>query len=220
MNDYDKKLGLVSPMAHWIRKGKFAGAVLVAASLWLASSCTHAIPRFGIGGRYAEGKAEVTKSRGGNLDRAILSLEAVVRQDPTYEDSLTLLGRAYYKKGRYGDARQILERALLVKKDDEIAWLALGLAQMRLGEDQKGLETVKGALTLLGRAMTDGYREYPEWDPNRVVRTSLRRSVVQATKGLEEKNDLIRSLEVLLDRIDDEEWRQGRDRVIDQMRGR
>jgi len=194
--------------------------LLFAICYLLIAGCTHAIPRFGIGGRYAEGKAEVTKSRGGNLDRAILSLEAVVRQDPTYEDSLTLLGRAYYKKGRYGDARQILERALVVNKEDEIAWLALGLAQMRLGEDQKGLETVKGALTLLGQAMKDGYRDYPEWDLNRVVRTSLRRSVVQATKGLEEKNDLIRSLEVLLDRIDDEEWRQGRDRVIDERRGR
>lgn len=214
MNDYDKKFSLLSPMRHWIRKGKFAEVVLVAASLWLASSCTHAIPRFGIGGRYAEGKAEVTKSRGGDLDRAILALEAVVRQDPTYEDSLTLLGRAYYKKGRYGDARQILERALVVNKEDEIAWLAFGLTQLMLGEDQKALETVKGALTLLGRAMRDGYRDYREWDPNRVVRTSLRRSVVQATKGLEDKNNLIRSLEVLLDRIDDEEWRQGRDRQI------
>lgn len=206
-------------MGRWIRKVKFAEALLVAVSLWLASSCTHAIPRFGIGGRYAEGKQEVTKSRGGNIDRAIDSLEAVVRQDPMYRDSLTLLGRAYYKKGRYGDAKQILTRAVRLNKDDEIAWLVLGLAQMRLGEDQQGLETVKGALTLLGRAMRDGYREYPEWDPNRVVRTSLRRAVLMAAKGLEEKNDLARSLEALLDRIDDEEWRQGRDRAIDDARG-
>ncbi|MBI1910340.1 MAG: tetratricopeptide repeat protein [Deltaproteobacteria bacterium] len=195
-------------------------SLLLALGFLLLSSCTHAIPRFGTGGRYAEGRAEVTKSHGGNIDRAIESLEAVVRQDPTYRDSLTLLARAYYKKGRYGDARQILTRAVRLNKDDEIAWLALGLAQMRLGEDQQGLETVKGALTLLGRAMRDGYREYPEWDPNRVVRTSLRRAVLMAAKGLEEKNDLVRSLEVLLDRIDDEEWRQGRDRAIDSARGR
>lgn len=196
------------------------------ASIWLAigflfaSSCTHAIPRFGIGGRYAEGKEEVSKSRGGNIDRAILALEAVVREDPTYRDSLTLLGRAYYKKGRYEDARQILTRALLLNKDDEIAWLALGLSQLRRAEDQKGLESIKGGLTLLGRAMTDGYREYREWDPNRAVRTALRRAVLAATKGLEEKNNLVRSVEVLLDRVDDEEWRQGRDSVIDSIRGR
>jgi hypothetical protein len=40
-----------------------------------------------------------------------------------------------------------------------------------------------------------------------------------AAKGLEEKNDLARSLEALLDRIDDEEWRQGRDRAVDERRG-
>ena len=175
-------------------------SLLLALGFLLLSSCTHA------------------KSRGGNIDRAIDSLEAVVRQDPTYRDSLTLLGRAYYKKGRYGDARQIVTRAVRLNKDDEIAWLVLGLAQMRLGEDQQGLETVKGALTLLGRAMRDGYREYPEWDPNRVVRIALRRAVLLAAKGLEEKNDLVRSMELLLDQIDDEEWRQGRDRAVDEAR--
>lgn len=82
-------------------------SLLLAVSFLLLSSCTHAIPRFGIGGRYAEGKEEVTKTRGGNIDRAISALEAVVRQDPTYRDSLTLLARAYYKKGRNGDAKQI-----------------------------------------------------------------------------------------------------------------
>lgn len=192
-----------------------AGYWLLAVGFLLISSCTHAIPRFGIGGRYLEGKEEVTRSRGGNLDRAIVSLEAVVRQDPTYKDSLTLLGRAYYKKGGYEDARQILIRALALNKNDEIAWLVLGLCQLRLGDEQRGLESIKGGLTLLGKAMRDGYKEFPEWDPNRVVRTSLRRAILAATKGVEEKTNLIRSVEVLLDRIDDEEWRQVRDREIE-----
>jgi tetratricopeptide (TPR) repeat protein len=195
-------------------------SLLLALGFLLLSSCTHAIPRFGIGGRYAGGREEVTKSRGGNIDRAIVALEAVALQDPTYRDTLTLLGRAYYKNGRYGDARQILIRALSLNKDDEIAWLVLGVAQMRLGEDQRGLESIKGGLTLLGKAMTDGYRDFPEWDPNRIVRTSLRRSVLLATKGLEEKTNLVRSLEVLLDRIDDEEWRQAHDRIVDSVKGR
>lgn len=215
-----RNLALLESMGRWIRKGRFAGAVLLGTSLWLASSCTHAIPRFGTGGRYVEGRQEVTKPRGGDMDRAISALEAVVRQDPTYRDSLMLLGRAYYKKGRYGDAKQILIRALALNKDDEIAWLVLGIARLRLGENQPGVEDVKGGLTLLGKAMRDGYREYREWDPNRTVRTSLRRTVLVAAKGVEEKNDLVRSVELLLDRIDDEEWRQGRDRAVDEMRGR
>ena len=55
------------------------------------------------------------------MNRAIIALESVVKEDPTYRDSLTLLGRAYYRQGRYQDARQILMRAVAVNKDDEIA---------------------------------------------------------------------------------------------------
>lgn len=158
-----------------------------------------------MGGRYLEGKQEVTKIRGGNIDKAIVNLEAVVREDPMYQDSLTLLGRAYYKRGRYEDAKVILQRALAVNKEDEIAWLVLGITQLRLGEDQKGLASVKGGLTLLSKAMRDQYRGFPQWDLNGFVNISLRRAVVVARKDLEEKENLIRATEILLSRIDDEE---------------
>jgi len=75
------------------------------------------------------------------MDRAIVALESVVKENPTYRDSLTLLGRAYYKRGRYEDARQILMRAVAVNKEDEIAWLVLSMAMLRMGENEKGLET-------------------------------------------------------------------------------
>jgi tetratricopeptide (TPR) repeat protein len=189
-------------------------ALLMIASLWFASSC-HAIPRFGITGVYQEGREDVTKPRGGNIDRAIHDLETVVGQDPTYRDSLTLLGRAYYKKGRYGDSKQILQRALAVIKDDEIAWIVLGLAELRLGEDQRGLESVKGGLTLLGKAMGGGkYRGYTGWDPSGTVRSSFNRAAFLARTGREEKDRLIPSIESLLDRVDDEDWRQYRENVI------
>ena len=188
-------------------------ALLVIAILF-ASSCSHAIPRFGIVGVYQEGREDVMKPRGGNIDRAIADLEAVVRQDPTYKDSLTLLGRAYYKKGRYGDSKQILQRALAVNKDDEIAWIVLGLAELRLGDDQRGLESIKGGLTLLGKEMGSGrYRGYSGWDPSGIVRSSFNRSAFLARTGVEEKGRLIASLEGLLDRVDDEDWRQYRENV-------
>ncbi len=192
--------------------------ILVVIVYWLASGCTHIIPRFGIGGRYLEGKGEVTKSRGGDIDKAILSLEAVVREDPTYQDSITLLGRAYYKKSRYEDAKLILQRALVVNKEDEIGWIVLGLAQMRLGDDGRGLESIKGGLTLLSKAMRDGYRGFNPWDLNGLVRSSLRRSIVLATKGLEDKEDLIRATELLLARIDDEEIWRGREANVERRR--
>ena len=174
---------------------------------YLASGCSHSIPRFGIGGRYLEGQQEVTKGRFGDVDKAILALEDVVRQDPTYQDSLTLLGRAYYKKGRYWDAFEILKRALAVNSEDEIGWIALGLTQLRLGDDQKGFETLKGGLTLLNKVSIDGYKGIGFWDKNGSVRTAIRQSIFLLIKEVEAKEKIISSGEVLLARIDDEMWK-------------
>jgi len=174
---------------------------------YLTFGCSHSIPRFGIGGRYLEGKHEVTKGRRGDVDKAILALEDVVRQDPTYQDSLTLLGRAYYAKGRYRDAFEILQRASAVNPEDEIAWIALGLTQLRLGDDQRGLETLKGGVTLLNKVSVDGYKGIGFWDKNGSVRIAIRRSVFLLLKEAEAKEEIIRSGEVLLARIDDEIWK-------------
>ena len=196
-------------------KRKIIESLLVVASLYCAFSCSHAIPRFGIGGVYQEGREDVTKPRGGNIDRAIIDLESVVGQDPTYLDSLTLLGRAYYKKGRHWDSKQILYRAVALNRDDEIAWIVLGIAELRLGEDLRGLESVKGGLTLLGKAMGGGkYRGYTGWDPSGAVRSSFNRAAFLARAGLEEKSGLIPSIETLLDRVDEEDWRQYRGSIM------
>src|SRR5678815_4095245 len=70
----------------------------------LIYGCSNSLPRFGTGGRYEEGRDQFLRGRGGDMDRAVVALEAVVMADPTYKDSLTYLGRAYYRKGRYQDA--------------------------------------------------------------------------------------------------------------------
>jgi len=194
------------------------GYLLLAVTHLLVSGCS--IPRFGTGGRYQEAKDEITRPRGGNIDKAIANLEAIVRENPTYHDSLTLLGRAYYKRGRYDDAHMILQRALAVNKDDEIAWLVLGMVQLRLEDNQKGLETLKGALTLLSKEMKEYYRGFPYWDRQGIVRSALRRAVAMATKGLDEKEGLIRSTELVLARLDEEEWQQGRDKSMERIQER
>ena len=171
-----------------------------------------------MGGRYLEAKDEITRPRGGDINKAIVNLEGIVRENPTYQDSLTLLGRAYYKRGRYQDAYQILQRALVVNKDDEIAWLVLGLAELTLNNNQKGLDTLKGALTLLSKEMRENYRGFQGWDRQGTVRLALRRTIALATKGLDEKENLIRGTELLLVRIDEEEWQQGRDKSMERAR--
>lgn len=154
------------------------------------------------------------------MDVAISALESVVRDNPTYQDSLTLLGRAYYRKARYQDAYMILQRALAVNKEDEIAWLALGLAQLRLGENDKGMDSLKGGITVLSKLSVSGYRDFPEWDKNGLVRASIRRAALAASKGLDEKESLIQTTEALLIRIDDEENLQRVESFRDRSYGR
>jgi tetratricopeptide (TPR) repeat protein len=170
-----------------------------------ATSCSNTLPKFGVGGKYEEGKDQFYRGRGGDMDRAVESLEYVVSQDPTYKKSLTYLGRAYYRKERYKDAYVILQRAVAVNKDDEIAWLALGATELRLGQNDKGIETLKGGITLASKVLVEGYNNYDRWDLRGSVRTSVRRCAFYLTKGAEEKENIIQSTDRLLALIDDEE---------------
>lgn len=176
-------------------------------------ACTHYIPRFGVGGRYEEGREQFLRGRSGDMDTAVVALEYVVSQDPTYKGSLTYLGRAYYKKGRYPEAFAILQRALAVDKDDEMAWLALGLTQLRLGQNDKGIESLKGGITLANKVMVDGYHNYIYWDTRGLIRESMRRSAFLLTKGPEEKDNIIQNTDRLLALIDDEENFQRNTRI-------
>jgi len=168
-------------------------------------ACSHSIPRFGMGGRYEEGRDQFLRGRSGDMDVAVVALETVVSQDPTYKDSLTYLGRAYYRKGRYQDAHAILQRALVVNKEDELAWIAFGLTQLRLGANDKGVETLKGGITLANKVMVDGYKNYVYWDTRGLIRAALRRSAFLLTKGIEEKNNIIEATDRLLAIVDEED---------------
>jgi tetratricopeptide (TPR) repeat protein len=163
----------------------------------------------GLNGAYNEGKYELLRRHGANLDKAIGSFEYIAKQDPAYRDTLTQLGRAYYRKGRFRDAHVILQRAVALRNDDDFAWLVFGVAQLRLGDDARGIETVQGGLTLFTKAIADNeYRGYKGWDPAGKVRTSARRAVFVALKGLEQKEDLIKSVEAVLSAVEDEEFHQ------------
>lgn len=179
---------------------------LAIGSLLFAMACGRP-PGIGVGGHYLDGRMEMLSGRrGGDMDKAIQKLEYVVSRDPLYRDSLTLLGRAYYRNGLYRDAFQFLKRALLVNPRDEIGWIALGLTQLQLGEDANGLESFKGGITLLSRVSKDGYEGVEFWDRGGAVRVALRRAAFFAAKGPEEKDNIIRAGELLLRRVDQETW--------------
>ena len=169
----------------------------------------------GVGGKYIDAINELGKNRkGGNVRKAIVDLQYVVRRDPRYRDSLTQLGRAYYYAGRYTAAMDVLKRALAVNEKDEIAWLVVGLTQFRQGEDEKGLASYKGGLTLLAKATSDGYRDFTAefWDVKGTVRRSLRRNISLARKGASQKSRIIVAGEDLLHRIDGQLYEAEADR--------
>ncbi|MBM4296136.1 MAG: tetratricopeptide repeat protein [Deltaproteobacteria bacterium] len=198
---------------------KLVGALALS---FVALSCTHHIPRFGIGGRYEEGKDQFLRGRAGDMDVAIAAFETVVKENPKYNDSLTYLGRAYYRKGRYFDAFEILQRALAVNKEDEIAWISIGLTQLRLGQNEKGVETLKSGITLANRVMKDGYKNYLYWDSRGVIAAAIRRSAFLLAKGAEERNGIIEATDRLLALVDDEDnfQRNTRTQTINQQYGR
>jgi tetratricopeptide (TPR) repeat protein len=186
-----------------------AGHLILVFGLQLSLGCARPDLFVGLSGKYNEGKFELLRRVGGNTDKAIDNFESIAKQDPTYRDSLALLGRAYYKKGRYQDAYAVLQRAVAIRNDDDLAWLTYGATQLRLGDDQRGLESVQGGLTLFSKATADhNYRSYTGWDPADRVKTATRRAVFVALKGLEQKDDLIKSVETILTAVADEEFHQ------------
>ena len=202
-----------------IERGKPVRRIAVGAVIALIGvciGCNHAIPRFCVGGRYEEGFDQFMRGRGGDMNVAVTSLEYVVSQDPTYKKCLTYLGRAYYQKGRYQDAFAVLQRALAVNKEDEIAWIALGVTQLRLNQTDKGIESLKGGITLASRVMVDGYHNYMYWDTRGLVSASMRRSAFLITKGPDEKDGIIQNTERLLALVDAEENFQRNTRIQNQ----
>lgn len=190
------------------------------ALLIFASACGFQLPALGLAGKYRQGRSLLLKpNKGVVAPQVIPFLEEVARKDPFYQDTLTLLGQAYYHTGNYQDAFQILQRALIVNKNDEIAWLALGLTQLRLGKDQEGFESLKNGVALLNKLSRHGYRGHPSWDPNRLVSSAIRRTIALiSTDGLAKKEDLIRAGELVLRRVDDEELSQQTDARIKEKR--
>jgi tetratricopeptide (TPR) repeat protein len=110
-------------------------------------------------------------------------LEAA-RGDPDYiyrganfpESVWTYVGRGQYALGRYDEARRSFERALSVYRDDAMARLYLGLAMVRSGDTEHGLEDIQMGLKGLANWIeflnrTEPY--YPFWDPSANIRKEI-----------------------------------------------
>ena len=107
--------------------------------------------------------------------------------DPTYkipyrvpEGVLAYLGRAYYETGRDSEARNTLEKAISLNKDDSLAHLYLGLTLLRTGdrdrgrkEIESGLKGIHETLEYIASDRTYGYF----WDPARTIRSNIEKTL-------------------------------------------
>jgi tetratricopeptide (TPR) repeat protein len=123
----------------------------------------------------------------GRANDAIGYLTRAADVDPNYKipyrvhvGVLAYLGRAYLETGKDTEARQTLEKAVNLDKDDPFAHLYLGIAMLKTGERERGRKEIGDGL----RAIDDTLEYIAEdrvygfyWDPGMEIRNDIRKSL-------------------------------------------
>ena len=114
----------------------------------------------------------------GNNQTALSYFQAAAQQDPNYiysgllnQGVLSYLGRAQYLSKDYTQARQTLEKALRQNKTDNLARLYLGLTQVRLGDNETGLNNIETSMKRINAWLKYLKGNFPGegWDPSGVI---------------------------------------------------
>ena len=132
-------------------------------------------------------------------------LEAA-KGDPNYmyysvyyrEGIWTYVGRSQYATKRYPEARQSLERALSLDRDDNLARLYLGLTLARSDDLFRGAKEIQSAMKGLHDWIEYINRSRPfeaYWDPLREIRKTIEKDIAPG-------NDLVNPEQL----IGDAEW--------------
>lgn len=125
----------------------------------------------------------------GDPEVALGSFQSAAELDPNRfyfsvfpEGTWTYVGRANYAAGRYPEARQALERALFLHKEDNMARLYLGLTLARSSDRQSGVKEIESGLIGLhewldyvNQYAAFSYGQY--WDPLRKIRAEIQNSL-------------------------------------------
>jgi len=122
----------------------------------------------------------------GNYQTARSYFESAAQVDPNYVYHSDLpggsvqsyLGRTDYVTERYAQAREELERALAIDKDDNVARLYLGLTFARMGDRENGLREIQSAMQGLYDwiwYVQENFRySYGQfWDINGTIRSAI-----------------------------------------------
>jgi tetratricopeptide (TPR) repeat protein len=153
----------------------------------------------------------------GQNQTALAYFQQAAQADPNAVYGATLrmgvfsfLGQAQYLNGDYAQARQTLQKALLQHPSDHVARLYLGLAEVRLGDRQRGLRDIengmKGIAALLNYLNNNFAYSFGQfWDPGGQIRASIKTDLAMISGANTDWSQLVAAGERLGIRIEQEE---------------
>src|SRR5262249_24068775 len=133
------------------------------------------------------------------------------------------VGRTEYAIGRFPQARQSLERALSLNRNEELARLYLGLTLVRSGDRQQGVKEMEGGMRGIydqTEYITQNFRFTlgQFWDPGREIRTAIQNNLAMLSGREVDIQTLLADVEWLGKRVEQEiDWAR-RDQIDDLFR--
>ena len=159
----------------------------------------------------------------GNNEAALGYFQRAAQEDPNYAYGTAIrhgiwsyVGRTEYSTGRYPQARQSLENALNINKNDDTARLYLGLTLARSGDRQRalseiesGMKGIHDSLEYITQAFRFSFGQF--WDPTRELRNAIQTDLAMISRRDFDWDRLIADGEWLGKEIEEEGDRAKRD---------
>jgi tetratricopeptide (TPR) repeat protein len=167
----------------------------------------------------------------GNNDVALSYFQSAAQTDPDYswlgfisrQGIWSYVGRTEYLTGKLPQARESLEKALSMRRDEELARLYLGLTLTRTGDRPQGLKAIGDAMKGIYDAseyVTQNFRWTwgRFWDPSREIRSACQDNLAMLSGKDVDLERLIANGEWLGKRVEQEiDWAR-RDQVEEELR--
>jgi len=167
----------------------------------------------------------------GNNDLALSYFQSAAQTDPNYswlgfisrQGVWSYVGRTEYATGKLPQARESLEKALSMRKDEELARLYLGLTLTRTGDRPQGLKAIGDAMKGIYDAseyVTQNFRWTwgRFWDPSREIRSACQDNLAMLSGKDVDLERLVANGEWLGKRVEQEiDWAR-RDQVEEELR--
>jgi tetratricopeptide (TPR) repeat protein len=183
--------------------------------IFLVAACAS----LSVGGQFVAGREALLRN---DPENALGYFLAAAQGDPNYvfravhfhEGIWTYVGRTQYATKRYQEARQSLERALSMDRDDNMARLYLGLTLARSGDLSRGIKEIESAMTGIHDWLEYINRTRPFeafWDPLREMRNAIEKDLANISARDFNPEHLIANAEWLGKRMEEEIDRVRRD---------